>query len=231
MNHADRLSFIDVTDVDIVLGRLPSRCLDRLGDISLCGNSKGGRRLGFGLTHGRRDVTLCARLPIRISMRELMREGARATDFGAPDRGQWPPWAVRRLMLYSVLLHEIGHLQVVRDSPRDKRRFASETLANAFANDLRGELYSTPFEHTDPVHNAPTDQELAMIPWWESLDKEDRGRLALWVCGDPRRPALLDIEVDSAQAEFLARARIRRQRFLRLEGFKRSQRSVADAEP
>ncbi len=57
--------------------------------------------------------------------------------------GQWPPWAVRRFLIYDVLLHEIGHLQVVDPkASRLKRKFASETRAQEFADELRRTLYS-----------------------------------------------------------------------------------------
>lgn len=227
MTTADRLFFIDMADVDIVLARIPPTYLDRLRDVSLFGDSKGGRRLGFVTTYGRRDVNLCALLPIRISMRELMRRGSSALDFGAPERGQWPPWAVRRLLLYSVLLHEIGHIQEVQSSSRMKRRFASERISDAFANELRGQLYSTPFDHIDPIHNAPSDAELAMLPWWERLNKEERARLALWICGDSRAPDSLDIDLDPAHAAFIARARVRRLRPARRDRPLRSQRSTS----
>ena len=176
--------YVDMVDVNTVLERLDPTLLDRLGDVWLSASSRGGRQLGYVTTRGRRDVTLCSILPTRISMREIMRRGNRAAEFGAPERGQWPPWAIRRLMLYQVLLHEIGHLQIVRASTRIKRRFAAEPLADEFAADLRGALYSTPLAHGDPVHNAPSDEELAMLGWWEKLDKEARARVTLSVVND-----------------------------------------------
>lgn len=206
--------YVDMVDVNTVLERLDPTLLDRLGDVWLSASSRGGRRLGYVTTRGRRDVTLCSILPIRISMREIMRRGNRAAEFGAPERGQWPPWAVRRLMLYQVLLHEIGHLQIVRASSRIKRRFAAEPLADEFAADLRGALYSTPFAHGDPVHNAPSDEELAMLGWWEKLDKEARARVTLSVVNDRRKPSELAVELTSDQASFIDRVRVRHPRTL-----------------
>lgn len=202
-------AYLDMVDVDTVLDRLDPTLLDRLGEVYLWPSSQGGRRLGYVTTRGRRDVTLCANLPIRVSMREIMRRGNHAAEFGAPERGQWPPWAVRRLMLYHVLLHEIGHLQVVRVSSRIKRRFAAEPLADEFAADLRGALYSTPFAHDDPIHNAPGDDELAMLGWWEKLDKPARARVTLSVVNDPRKPRELEVDMTPEQASFLERARVR----------------------
>lgn len=219
-------AYVDMVDVNTVLERLDPTLLDRLGDIWLSESSRGGRLLGYVTTRGRRDVTLCSILPIRISMRELMRDGNRAAEFGGPDRGQWPPWAVRRVMLYQVLLHEIGHLQIVRASPRVKRRFAAEPLADELAADLRGALFSTPFAHGDPVHNAPTDQELAMLGWWEKLDKEARARVTLSVVNDRRKPADIDVEMTPEQAAFVDRASVQRPRTLVRSRPLRSQRTA-----
>ncbi len=218
--------YVDMVDVNTVLERLDPRLLERLGDIWLSETSHGRRRLGYVTARGRRDVTLCSILPIRMSLREMMRGGARAAEFGAPDRGQWPPWAIRRLMLYQVLLHEIGHLQIVRASPRINRRFADESLADEFAASHRGALFSTPFEHADPIHNAPSDEELAMLGWWETLGKEARAHVTLWVVNDQRKPAKLGVELTPDQASFIDRATVRHRRKLSRRRPLRSQRSL-----
>jgi hypothetical protein len=63
-------------------------------------------------------------------------------------------------MLYDVLLHEIGHLQVFDATRRSQRlRFYHEKLAQEFAKHWRRQLWSTPFDHPDPVHNPPTEVE------------------------------------------------------------------------
>jgi hypothetical protein len=170
--------YIGNADISIVLRRIPPELLDRLGAVTVTGEHASVRRLGYVTRGGRRDITLCGFLPPRLSLRRFMFDGDRAEQFGAADRGQWPPWAVRRKLLYSTLLHEIGHLQVVGDSLDPRKRFAREPLARAFAADLRGQLYSEPFDHSDPIHNAPTEEELAMRPWWSSLDKDTRFQIA-----------------------------------------------------
>lgn len=223
--------YVDMVDVNTVLERLDPTLLDRLGDVRLLGSSRGGRQLGYVTTRGRRDVTLCSILPIRISMREIMRRGNRAAEFGAPKRGQWPSWAIRRLMLYQVLLHEIGHLQIVRASSRIKRRFAAEPLADEFAADLRGTLYSTPSAHGDPVHNAPSDEELAMLGWWEKLDKEARARVTLSVVNDRRKPSALAVELTPGQASFIDRASVRHPLMLLRPRPLRSQRRSTGPDP
>lgn len=82
-------------------------------------------------------------------------------------------------MLYDVLLHEIGHLQIIDPkASRVKRKFASETRAQELADELRRTLYSEPFDHPDPIHNAPTPGELATLDVWNRLDKAQRASLA-----------------------------------------------------
>ena len=81
--------------------------------------------------------------------------------FGAMRGKQWPRLAVRRFFLFDVFLHELGHLQIVDpDAKTDRRRFASETLAQRFANQWRCKLWSEHFDHPDPVHNPPGSEEL-----------------------------------------------------------------------
>jgi hypothetical protein len=59
------------------------------------------------------------------------------------------------------LLHEIGHLQLIDESRRSGRlKFAREKLAQQFALLWCNRLWSVPFHHIDPVHNAPAPEEL-----------------------------------------------------------------------
>ena len=68
---------------------------------------------------------------------------------------------MRRFLLYDTFLHELGHLQIVDPSAkRLRRRFASETLAQEFANRWQRTLWAEHFDHPDPVHNPPRSEEL-----------------------------------------------------------------------
>jgi len=72
--------------------------------------------------------------------------------------------AVRRFMLYDVFLHELGHLQIARERASEiRRKFADEKLAEAFAMEWCKRLWAEPFDHPDPVHNAPPPEELAAL--------------------------------------------------------------------
>ena len=174
------------TDVQVVLSRIPESLRGRLQEVFLSSRSFGVRILGSVRTRGRRDINLYSVLPPRVSLRGYLGKGRDAAEFGAPRQGQWPPWAVRRFLLYDTLLHELGHLQLVRPNTRGwNRRFASETLAKEFATRWRRELYSTTFDHPDLVHNSPTDDELGMLPFWERLDKAQRLKLVHLVLAAP----------------------------------------------
>jgi hypothetical protein len=67
-------------------------------------------------------------------------------------------------MLYDVLLHEIGHMQIIHKNAKSvRRRFADEARAQDFAEYWSRTLWSQPFDHPDPVHNPPTFEELAAV--------------------------------------------------------------------
>ncbi len=155
---------------------------------------------------GRREITLVSSLPPRLSLRSYMGHRCRASEFGAPERGQWPPWSVRRFLLYHALLHELAHLQLVDAAPGAwDGEFAGETLADEFANEWRGRLYSASSGHRDPVHDAPSDDELAMLPLWNDLDKPRRLELTTRVLG----------AAPGDGSAWLANATIEQVRFLR----------------
>jgi hypothetical protein len=173
-------------EVDVVVERVPAEYRARIRDIFRKRSSDAGT-LGSVTTQGRRDIEIATLLPIRVSLRRYLHGGQSAEEFGAPKQGQWPPWAVRRFLLYDVLLHEIGHLQVVvRKASRVDRKYASETRAQEFADELRRTLYSEQFSHPDPIHNAPTAAELSTIDVWNRLDKERRAQMVKDVL-TPRR--------------------------------------------
>ena len=208
MNDPALVSYVKRSDIALVLARIPRRLRTRLRDVFTSNRSFGVRRLGSVLA-GKRDIDLYSVLPPRVSLRRFVYPGEAAAEFGAPPRGQWPPWAVRRFMLYDVLLHELGHLQLVRPKGRGYgRKFASEPLAQRFANDWRRELYSEPFDHPDPVHNSPLADELATLPLWERLDKALKEELVHLVLAAPHT-SLLDLSgfgvLAEPQARFLRR--------------------------
>ena len=158
-----RRHYVTQEDVKIMLSRLPSELWSRLKKIHFKDDARGNRTLGYTTTRGRREVTLCA-LPHRLSLNRAFKPRPMAKDFGALDSSQWPSLAIRRFMLYDVLLHEIGHLQIILPKNTDPRRkFADETLAQSFAGSWRKQLWSKPYEHPDPVHNPPNKKELQTL--------------------------------------------------------------------
>jgi hypothetical protein len=111
---------------------------------------------------GFREIAICA-LPPRVSLsRYLIRRSPR--EFGAVRGRQWPELAVRRFLLYDVFLHELGHLQIIEpEAKRLRRKFASETKAQEFADYWRGKLWLNTFDHPDQVHNSPSEKEFEQL--------------------------------------------------------------------
>lgn len=205
----DVVSYVSDEDIKIVLERIPDEFRTRLRDVFKHYESYGVRELGSVRRRGRRDINLCAILPYRVSLGRFLVKGQKAVEFGAPARGQWTPWAVRRFLLYDVLLHELGHLQVINlQSTNYNRKFASETHAQRFADYWRRKLWSAYFDHPDPVHNHPSPDELSIIPLWQSLNKKQRFKLVDIALNAPCKglPELTEFgELDEKQQRFLSR--------------------------
>ncbi len=126
--------YITLPDVEIVINRIPGEFQERLRDVFINHYHRGVRWLGSVSTRGRRDIELCAVLPPRVSLGRFLSRKQSARQFGAPARGQWPPWAIRRFLLYDVFLHELGHLQLLNPKSRHMdRKYASEKFADEFA--------------------------------------------------------------------------------------------------
>ncbi|MDG3008021.1 tetratricopeptide repeat protein [Paludisphaera mucosa] len=160
--RCDRRHLVTEAEVRVVLGRLPERLWERLAAVHFNDRSRGGRLLGY-VGRMRDEISLCA-LPPRVSLAAFLTRSQSPTRFGAVRGCQWPALAVRRFLLYDVLLHELGHLQVVDGRARKtRRRFASETRAQEFAESWCREVWSRPFDHPDPVHNPAPAEEIAAL--------------------------------------------------------------------
>ena len=81
--------------------------------------------------------------------------------FGTRRGTQWPKPAIRRFLLYDVLLHEIGHLQIIdEDAKGGYHMFAREGKAQEFGMFWCKRLWSQPFDHPDPVHSPPVNNDI-----------------------------------------------------------------------
>lgn len=119
----------------------------------------GARLLGYANPRGR-DISICA-LPPEVSLTRFLVRGQSPEMFGAVRGCQWPEVAVRRFLLYDVLLHEIGHLRAVNVRARSERQiYAREKFAQKFGDGWRRCLWSVRYDHPDPVHNRPSVREL-----------------------------------------------------------------------
>ena len=158
---ADRIHHVTEDDVRVVLSRLPLELWARLRAVHFNDRARGARVLGY-VTQGHREIALCA-LPPRMSLNAALIKGQTPEQFGATRGQKWPALAIRRFILYDVLLHEIGHLQLIEERrPSERLKFAREKLAQAFAMRWCRKLWSEPFFHSDPVHNPPHRNELAL---------------------------------------------------------------------
>ncbi|SIO39401.1 Tetratricopeptide repeat-containing protein [Singulisphaera sp. GP187] len=175
----NRRYFVTEEEIRVVLSRLPEEVRCRLKWVHL--NDRFGRirRLGY-VNRGKREIGLCA-TPARISLGGYLERTQTPGQFGAIPRCQWPTLAVRRFFLYDVLLHELGHLQIIDAKAKSlRRKFAKETRAQEFAEHWCRELWSRPFDHPDPVHNRPTPEEIEAVRagWALSWGEFKRGWIA-----------------------------------------------------
>ncbi len=159
----------------VVLSRLPDQVLARLRVVRFDDRGHAGT-IGYAFRKSG-EVTLCA-LPPRVSLSAV--RGVRdPAIYGAVRGSQWPALAVRRFLLYTVVLHEIGHLQVVHDDlgDHDRRRQALEPFAESFAETWRERLWAMPCGHADRAHHAPPEEEvsIAQCGWARSHDLYKRG--------------------------------------------------------
>jgi len=154
----DRKHYFNEDDVRVVLSRLPAETWSGLRAVHFNDKSRGVRILGYANPR-EREICICA-LPPRVSLSRALVRGQYPELFGAVRGKQWPDLAVRRFLLYDVLLHELGHLKMVIANPKSGRRnHAREKLAQEFADYWRRQLWKNRMHHPDLVHNPPEIDE------------------------------------------------------------------------
>jgi hypothetical protein len=150
----DRRHYLSEDDVRVVLSRLPAEAWRGLRAVHFKDKSRDVRILGYANPR-EREICICA-LPPRVSLTRALVRGQYPELFGAVRGKQWPELAVRRFLLYDVLLHELGHLQMVIANPKSGRRtHAREKRAQEYADYWRRKMWSGPIDHPDAVHNPP----------------------------------------------------------------------------
>ena len=171
-----RKHYLGEHDVEVLLDRLPPELWARLRAVHFNDRGRGVRCLGY-VNRGRREIAICA-LPPRVSLARFL-DRRSPQQFGALRGCRWPEIAVRRFMLYDVFLHEMGHLRVVDPKAQTvRRRFASQTKAQEFADEWRVRLWAEPFAHPDPIHNPPSEMELELLQH-EMLLQNPRGQICV----------------------------------------------------
>ena len=157
----DRIYYVNKEDVMVVLNRLPEEVYSNTKEIHF--NDKGYgvqyRQCPGYINQIRKEISLCA-LPPRFSFSRFCGRAISPKVFGAVRGKQWSKLAIRRFMLYDVLLHEIGHQQIIKANAKTlRRKYAGETKAQEFADLWRMNLWAKHFDHPDPVHNPPKKEE------------------------------------------------------------------------
>ena len=151
--------YLNEEDVKVLLSRLPEELWERLRAVHFNDRARGRRMAGY-VNMGHREIAILRSAAGQLSAFITHRS---PRPFGALRGRQWPEAAVRRFMLYDVFLHELGHLQVIDSAARRiRRRFASETKAQEFADEWRARLWSEWFDHADPVHNPASPKSWAV---------------------------------------------------------------------
>ena len=100
--------------------------------------------------------------------------------YGARRGKQWPRIAVRRYLLYDVLLREIGRNQIIDPKAKSiRRKYAQSRKSEEFASFWRKKLWSESFDHPDLVHNPPSKEELENLVKLERLGWKTE---VVWEC-------------------------------------------------
>jgi hypothetical protein len=99
---ADPIHHVTEEHVRVVLSRLPFEFWARLRAVHFNDRACGARVLGY-VTAGHREVALCA-LPPRMSLSTVLVRGQSPQQFGARRGQKWPALAIRRFILYDVLV-------------------------------------------------------------------------------------------------------------------------------
>jgi|GEM_PF-4884861 len=155
---SDLYQYLHREDILVLLNRLPLKEYEHLRSVTFK-TCKGGN--AFGRVYSKRitGIIICD-IASRISISHPKPTKDCLFEYGAIQSLKWPTIAVRRFMLYDVFLHELRHTQIIHPEKKETRyKIPKERLAHEYADYWRGELYQEKFDHPDPVHNLPSEEE------------------------------------------------------------------------
>lgn len=170
IRFGDRIYRITPDEVRYVLNRLPREVWGFVRTIHF--RDAKGRHGCLGYASPEDSSLTLTALPLRVSFAPYCyRQECRPEEFGATFGRQWPDLAVRRFLLYYVLLHELGHLQRIPSG-----KMPGERMAREFGHYWRKQLWSHPFAKSkDPVHTPPPlNEQLPKAPSADWLLNRDR---------------------------------------------------------
>lgn len=156
--RSDLYRYLKKEDVLILLNRLPLEEYQQLRSVTFetCRGAD-----AYGYVHHKRitGIVICDQSE-RLSVLTKSAKRGMYEEFGALKNMKWPTVAVRRYLLYHTFLHELRHTQITQSEKKFTReKIPLEKLANEYADFWRGELYQNHFNHSDPVHNLPSEGE------------------------------------------------------------------------
>ncbi len=154
--------YVEEADIQAILPRLPEETWGHLRRVRFRDGADAGGRLGDVVTGPEPEIVLHAQA-YRVSLAPYVGRGETPETYGAVGGCRWPVLAIRRFLLYNVLLSQLGRLQ----------RGEAGTNDRTFAEHWRGELWSRQSDDFDPVHHAPTEKESRLLRvGWAAADAE-----------------------------------------------------------
>ena len=167
----DLYRYLTQEDVLVLLNRLPLAEYKHLKSVTFK-TCAGADAYGLVFLKRIKGIVICDQSQ-RTSIRTNSAKRGRLDEFGALPHIKWPTVAIRRYLLYGTFLHELRHTQIISPAKKITRdKIPLEKLAEEYADHWRGELYKESFDHPDPVHNLPSDEEKKRLKeYWPSAMK------------------------------------------------------------
>ena len=101
--------YIEETEIEALLSHLPDATWQDLHRVRFKNGADTGGRLGDVATHPDSEIVIFAQA-YRVSLTPYLGRDETPETYGAVDGSRWPVLAIKRFMLYNVLLAQLGRL-------------------------------------------------------------------------------------------------------------------------
>ena len=166
--------YVEETEIEALLAQLPEETRRDLHRVRFKNGVDTGGRLGDIASDPDPEIVIYAQA-YRVSLTPYLGRDETPETYGAVDGCRWPVLAIKRFVLYNVLLTQLGRLQVG----------ASGASGEQFAGHWRRELWSREPDDSDAVHRAPTEKEARLMRvGWAAADAEYEAGLELDEAGE-----------------------------------------------